>query len=209
MDYLTIAISKGSVEKEVYKMLKSVGLANTIDQDSRKLIFEDEDKGIKYIYVKSSDVINYVESGVADLGIVGKDMILESTSDVYEIYDLGLAKCRFALAGIKGKEISTSNRVLKVATKYTQVTKKYFQEKNQKIELVKLNGSVELAPLVGIADLIVDLVETGNTLKANGLEVIEEMFEISSRLICNRSSYNFKSKPISDFMEIISGSDGR
>lgn len=207
MDYLTIAISKGSVEREVYKMLKRVGLGNQIDKDSRKLLFEDDENRIKYIYVKSADVVNYVESGVADLGIVGKDMILESPSDVYEIYDLGLAKCRFAVAGIKGKEISQDNKVLKVATKYTEVTKKYFQDKNQKVELVKLNGSVELAPLVGLADLIVDIVETGNTLKANGLEVIEEMFEISSRLICNRSSYSFKYKPISDFIEIISGSD--
>lgn len=207
MDYLTIAISKGSVGREVYKMLRKVGLGNTIDENSRKLLFKDEENKIKYIYVKSSDVVNYVENGVADLGIVGKDMILENPGDVYEIYDLGLAKCRFAVAGISGTKIHKGNEILRVATRYTEIAKRYFEGKNQEIELIKLNGSVELAPLVGLADLIVDIVETGNTLKANGLEIIEEMFEISSRLICNRSSYEFKNQPINNFVNLISGSD--
>lgn len=207
MDYLTIAISKGSVGKEVYIMLESARLGNTIDESSRKLIFKDEKNLIKYIYVKSSDVVTYVENGVADLGIVGKDMILENPNDVYEIYDLGFGKCRFAVAGIKDKKIPGNDKVLRVATKYTEIAKKYFNEKNQKVELIKLNGSVELAPLVGLSDVIVDLVQTGNTLKANGLEVIEEMFEITSRVICNRASYRFKYNRITDFIKSISGSE--
>ena len=206
MDYLTIAISKGSVAREVFKMLKKVGLGNQIDESSRKLLFTDEEKKIRYIYVKSIDVVNYVESGVADLGIVGKDMILEKPSDICELYDLGLGKCKFALAGLKDQRFPET-KVLKVATKYIEVTRRYFQEKNQEVELVKLNGSVELAPLVGLADLIVDIVETGNTLKANGLEVIEEIFDISSRLICNQSSYKLKSEAIKKFIEIIKGSE--
>lgn len=202
MDYLTIAISKGSVADEVYKLLEKIGLSNSIEKKSRKLIFEDEKNKLKFIYVKSSDVVTYVENGVADLGIVGKDMILESPSDVYELYDLGFGKCTFAIAGIKGKEIS-SDKIVTVATKYTEIAKKYFEEKGENIRFIKLNGSVELAPLVGLSDVIIDLVQTGNTLKANGLEVIEEMFEISSRLICNRVSYRFKYKEINELIKLI------
>ena len=204
MDYLTIAISKGSVADEVYKLLERIGLSNSIEKKSRKLIFEDETNRLKFIYVKSSDVVTYVENGVADLGIVGKDMILERPSDVYELYDLGFGKCKFAVAGIKGKDIP-NDKVLRVATKYTETAKKYFKDKGQTVKLIKLNGSVELAPLVGLSDVIVDLVQTGNTIKANGLEVIEEMFQISSRIICNRVSYRFKYKKINELLKIIDG----
>jgi ATP phosphoribosyltransferase len=137
-------------------------------------------------------VVTYVEKGVTDLGIVGKDTILESDTNVYEIFDLGFGKCKFSIAGIKGEKIYIKDDILKVATKYLEIAKKYFNERQQKIEIIKLNGSVELAPLVGLSDVIVDLVETGNTLKANGLEVIEDMFNISARLISNRVSYRFK-----------------
>lgn len=202
MDYLTIAISKGSVANEVHKLLERIGLSDSIEENSRKLIFEDEKNGLKFIYVKSSDVVTYVENGVADLGIVGKDMILESPSDVYELYDFGFGKCTFAIAGIKGEEIP-SDSILRVATKYTETAKKYFSDKGQTVKLIKLDGSVELAPLVGLSDVIVDLVQTGNTIKANGLEIIEEMFEISSRLICNRVSYRFKYKKINEFIKTI------
>lgn len=202
MDYLTIAISKGSVAKEVHKLLENIGLSDSIEEKSRKLVFTDEKNKLKFIYVKSSDVVTYVENGVADLGIVGKDMILESPNDVYELYDLGFGKCIFAIAGIKGEELP-KDKILRVATTYTEIAKKHFEEKGQTVKLIKLDGSVEIAPLVGLSDVIIDLVQTGNTLEANGLEVIEEMFEISSRLICNRVSYRFKYKQINELIKLI------
>lgn len=206
MDYLTIAISKGSVADEFYKLLDRIGLSSSIEKESRRLIFEDKGNKLKFIYVKSSDVVTYVENGVADLGIVGKDIILESPSDVYELYDLGFGKCTFAVAGIKGEDIP-NDKILRVATKYTEIAKKYFRDKGQTVKLIKLNGSVELAPLVGLSDVIVDLVQTGNTMKANGLEVIEEMFQISSRIICNRVSYRFKYKEINELIKLIDGGE--
>ncbi|MCT4508281.1 MAG: ATP phosphoribosyltransferase [Tepidibacter sp.] len=192
MDYITIALSKGRIGKQADNVFKKIGLGDCIDLDSRKLIFKDDINKINYIYVKASDVVTYVEKGVTDLGIVGKDTILESDTNVYEIFDLGFGKCKFSIAGIKGEKIYIKDDILKVATKYLEIAKKYFNERQQKIEIIKLNGSVELAPLVGLSDVIVDLVETGNTLKANGLEVIEDMFNISARLISNRVSYRFK-----------------
>lgn len=192
MDNITIALAKGRLGKQADKILKKIGLGDSIDLDSRKLIFKDEKNKIDYIYVKPSDVVTYVEKGVADLGIVGKDVILENDTDIYEILDLGFGKCKFSIASIKGKNIYKKDDTLKVATKYPEISKKYFKEKQQKIEIIKLNGSVELAPLVKLSDVIVDLVETGDTLKANGLEVIEDMFNISARLICNRISYRFQ-----------------
>jgi ATP phosphoribosyltransferase len=192
LDYITIALSKGRIGKQADNVFKKIGLGDCIDLDSRKLIFKDDINKINYIYVKASDVVTYVEKGVTDLGIVGKDTILESDTNVYEIFDLGFGKCKFSIAGIKGEKIYIKDDILKVATKYLEIAKKYFNERQQKIEIIKLNGSVELAPLVGLSDVIVDLVETGNTLKANGLEVIEDMFNISARLISNRVSYRFK-----------------
>lgn len=192
MDNITIALAKGRLGKQAYKILKKIGLGDSIDLDSRKLVFKDEKNKIDYIYVKPSDVVTYVEKGVADLGIVGKDVILENDTDIYEILDLGFGKCKFSIASIKGQNIYKKDDTLKVATKYPEISKKYFKEKQQKIEIIKLNGSVELAPLVKLSDVIVDLVETGDTLKANGLEVIEDMFNISARLICNRISYRFQ-----------------
>lgn len=192
MDSVTIALSKGRLGKEACKVLKEIGLGDSIDLDSRKLIFIDEKNRIKYIYVKPSDVVTYVQKGVADLGIVGKDTILENDDDVYEILDLGFGKCKFSICGIRGENHYRKDQILKVATKYTKITERYFKKRNQRIEIIKLNGSVELAPLVGLSDVIVDLVETGNTLRANGLNAIEDMFNISARLICNRVSYRFK-----------------
>lgn len=202
MDYITIALSKGRLGKEAYKRLEKKGLGDSIDLDSRKLIFKDEKNKIIYIYVKPSDVVTYVEKGVADLGVVGKDTILESDEDVYEILDLGFGACKFSIAGIKGQNIYRNDEILKVATKYPEISKKYFKQKGQKIEIIKINGSVELAPLVGLSDVIVDIVETGNTLKANGLEIIEDMFDISARLISNRISYRFKFNRIKNIIEI-------
>ncbi|CAH2212999.1 ATP phosphoribosyltransferase [Tepidibacter aestuarii] len=201
MDYITIALSKGRIGKQANDVFKKIGLGDCIDLDSRKLIFKDEKNKINFIYVKPSDVVTYVEKGVTDLGIVGKDTILESDTNVYEVFDLGFGKCKFSIAGIKGETVYKNEEVLKVATKYPGIAKKYFKERQQRIEIIKLNGSVELAPLVGLSDVIVDLVETGNTLKANGLEVIEDMFDISARLISNRVSYRFKFERIQNIIK--------
>lgn len=203
LNFITIALSKGRLGKQAYKVLSKMGLGDSIELDSRKLIFTDEKNKISYIYVKPSDVITYVEKGVADLGIVGKDNILESDTEVYEILDLGFGKCKFSIAGVKGQKIYRKNNVLKVATKYPEIAKQYFKEREQRIEIIKLNGSVELAPLVGLADVIIDLVETGNTLKANGLEVVEDMFSISARLICNRISYRFNYERIQNIVKLL------
>lgn len=192
MEYVTIALAKGRLGKQAYKMLHSLKLTNSIDLDSRKLVFEDKKNALRYVYVKPSDVVTYVEKGVADLGIVGKDIILEEDRDVYEILDLNIGKCKFSIAGLKDQQEYKRDEILRVATKYPNIAKKHFERKNQKIEIIKLNGSVELAPLVGLSHVIVDIVETGNTLKANGLEVFEDICDISAKLVANRISYRFK-----------------
>jgi ATP phosphoribosyltransferase len=144
------------------------------------------------MFVKPIDVITYVENGVADVGVIGKDSILEEEADVYELLDLGFGKCKFSIAGYPGNVLHQKDTVLRIATKYPKVTSSYFQKRNQPIEIIKLNGSVELAPLVGLSDVIVDIVETGSTLKANGLVILEDMIDISAKLIANRVSYRFK-----------------
>ena len=203
MENIVIAIAKGRIEKDVYRRLKILKMEDCIETDSRKLIFTDEYNKITYIHVKPSDVVTYVEKGVADLGIVGKDTILENESDneVYELLDLGFGKCKFSVAGVKGKNNYSREEILKVATKYPHIAKNYFKSRGQKIEIIKLNGSVELAPIVGLSDVIVDLVETGNTLRANGLEIIEDMCNISSRIIVNRVSYKFNKNKIDNIIE--------
>ena len=203
MDNIVIAIAKGRIEKDVYRRLKILNMEDCIETDSRKLIFTDEENKITYIHVKPSDVVTYVEKGVADLGIVGKDTILENENDdeVYELLDLGFGKCKFSVAGIKGKNNYSKEEILKVATKYPHIAKKYFKSRGQNIEIIKLNGSVELAPIVGLSEVIVDLVETGNTLKVNGLEIVEDMCNISSRIIANRVSYKFNKEKIENIVE--------
>ncbi|MCC3868299.1 ATP phosphoribosyltransferase [Terrisporobacter mayombei] len=202
MDNIVIAIAKGRIEKDIYKRLKILNIEECIETDSRKLIFKDEQNKITYIHVKPSDVVTYVEKGVADLGIVGKDTILENENDneVYELLDLGFGKCKFSVAGVKGKNNYAKEETLKVATKYPTIAKNYFKSRGQKIEVIKLNGSVELAPIVGLSDVIVDLVETGNTLRANGLEIVEDMCNISSRIIANRVSYKFNKNKIEEIV---------
>lgn len=202
MDNIVIAIAKGRIEKDIYKRLKILNMEECIETDSRKLIFKDEENKITYIHVKPSDVVTYVEKGVADLGIVGKDTILENENDneVYELLDLGFGKCKFSVAGVKGKNDYAKEETLKVATKYPTIAKNYFKSRGQKIQIIKLNGSVELAPIVGLSDVIVDLVETGNTLKANGLEIVEDMCNISSRIIANRVSYKFNKNKIEEIV---------
>lgn len=202
MDNIVIAIAKGRIEKDIYKRLKILNMEECIETDSRKLIFKDEENKITYIHVKPSDVVTYVEKGVADLGIVGKDTILENENDneVYELLDLGFGKCKFSVAGVKGKNNYAKEETLKVATKYPTIAKNYFRSRGQKIQIIRLNGSVELAPIVGLSDVIVDLVETGNTLEANGLEIVEDMCNISSRIIANRVSYKFNKNKIEEIV---------
>jgi len=199
MSWITIAVAKGRLEEEVVKILKIAGHAQIIESNSRKLIFEDEMNKIKYLVVKPVDVATYVERGVADLGFVGKDVLLEQEKDVYELMDLELGKCIFAAAGFP-KTVIYREEPLRIATKYPNITMKYFQDR-QKIELIYLNGSVELAPIVGLSHIIVDLVETGSTLKANGLVILEEMIPISARVVSNRVSYRFQYGRIQQFLD--------
>jgi ATP phosphoribosyltransferase len=191
-DYLTFALPKGRLGDSAIKQFEMIGMASSIEKDSRKLIFIDEEKKLRYMFVKPVDVITYVENGVADIGVIGKDSIIEEEADVYELLDLGFGQCKFSIAGYPGHTLHQRDTVLRIATKYPKVTLNYFQKRNQPIEIIKLNGSVELAPLVGLSDVIVDIVETGSTLKANGLVILEDMFEISAKLIANRVSYRFK-----------------
>jgi ATP phosphoribosyltransferase len=204
---LTVAIPKGRLGEQVIEMLKSAGIGESIDEKSRKLIFEDEKNNIKFMLLKNSDVITYVESGVADIGFSGKDMIMENNSDIYELYKMNIGKCKLSVAGIKGRKIFMEDTILKVATKFPNIAKKYFDSKGQKIRTIKLNGSIELAPILGLSDVIVDIVETGNTLKANGLEVLEDMYDITAMIISNRISYKFKRKEIKEIIELISKED--
>ncbi|RKD32922.1 ATP phosphoribosyltransferase [Thermohalobacter berrensis] len=202
MEYLNIALAKGRLAQKGYKLFKEMGFeCEEIEKNTRKLIFVNEEKLIRYILVKASDVPAYVERGAADLGVVGKDTIMEEEKEFYELCDLGFGKCKFVIAGPPGYEMNTSYETLRVATKYPNVAKKYFLKKGKQIDLIKLNGSVELAPLVGLADVIVDIVETGRTLKENGLKVIEDMYHISARLIANKVSFKMKNNRIKEIMK--------
>ncbi len=205
MDKLTIALAKGRLAEEGLKLFEKNNLVPSIDKESRKLKFTNDEKNITFILVKPSDVVTYVEKGVADIGIVGKDVLLESESDVYEIMDLGFGKCKFSIAGFKDQSIFKKNEVLRIASKYPNYVYKIFKERDQKIEVIKLNGSVELAPIMGLADVIVDIVQTGSTLKANDLVVLEELEDISARLIANKVSYRFKFGFIEQIEEILGG----
>jgi ATP phosphoribosyltransferase len=191
-NYLTFALPKGRLGDNAIQQLAAIGLASSIEKDSRKLVFTDQKNNLRFMFVKPVDVITYVENGVADVGIIGKDSILEEAADVYELLDLGFGKCKFAIAGQIDNRLHQTDTVLKIATKYPRVTMEYFAKRNQPIEIIRLNGSVELAPLVGLSDVIVDIVETGGTLQANGLVILEDMMEISAKLIANRVSYRFK-----------------
>ncbi len=208
MEYLTIALSKGRIAEQASKILAAAEFGKPIDLNSRKLIFNDEEQRISYIFVKPADVVTYVANGITDLGIVGRDSIIEYDREVYELFDFGFGRCQLAIAGRSGQRLYNKDEVLRVATKYPHLTKKYFEERNQKTEIIFLSGSVELAPLVGLSDVIVDIVETGNTLRANGLEVIEDMYDVSVRLISNKISYRFKHNRIKQLTDILNESIG-
>ncbi len=194
--FLNVALPKGRLGEKVYAMFERAGFeCPSIREESRKLIFENEEVGVRYFWVKPSDVTVYVERGAADLGVAGKDILLEYAPDVYELADLKTGKCRMAVAAKKGF-VDDRSRTLKVATKFTNIAKSYYGSIGRDIDVIHLNGSIELAPILGLSDVIVDIVETGATLKENDLEVFEEIVDISARLIANKSSFKFKSEKI-------------
>ena len=202
---LNIALAKGRIAKTVIKRLAEGGFQfPDYSDESRKLIFTDTENRIRVTLVKSPDVTIYVQRGAADAGIVGKDVLMEDgEDDVYEVLDLGIGKCRMAVSGIKGRQDVMNKRILTVASKYPKIARKYFADRFQPIDIIKLNGSVELAPLVGLSDVIVDIVETGTTLKENGMEVYDYFMDFSARLICNKVSYKMKQKEIRSFIDIV------
>ena len=202
MNKINIALPKGRLLKKVYDLFKKIGYENKeLLEDNRKLIFKN--KGIRYLIVKPSDVGIYVEKGVADIGIVGKDILLENSHDIYELLDLKFGKCKICMASIKDYKEDIERR-LRVSTKYINVSKKYFDSINRDVEIIKLNGSVELAPILNLSDVIIDIVETGSTLKENNLIVIKDIVDyISSRLIVNKVSFKFKNNLITEIVKNI------
>ena len=198
---INIALPKGRLGEKVYAMFEAAGYeCPSIKENNRKLIFENPEKGIRYFWVKPSDVSIYVERGAADIGVAGKDILLEYEPDVYELLDLNLGKCRMAVAA-KKDFYDSGERTLKVATKFQNIAKQYYNSLCRDIDIIKLNGSIELAPILGLSDVIVDIVETGTTLKENDLEVKETIVPISARLIVNKSSFRFKTKEIETITE--------
>ena len=204
MRYLTVALAKGRLAELAMDIFSQIGMdCSEMKEKTRKLIFTNEETKMKFILVKASDVPTYVEYGAADIGIVGKDTLLEENRNLYEMVDLGFGKCSMCVCGpveLKDKLDSMPN--LRVASKYPKIAKKYFKdEKGQTIELIKLNGSVELAPLVGLSDVIVDIVETGNTLRANGLDVLAEVVPLSARFVVNKVSMKMERERIMNIVE--------
>ena len=192
MEYLTIALTKGRLAYRTLDLLEKVGITceEMKDKNSRKLIFANEDLGVRFFLAKANDVPTYVEYGAADIGICGKDTILEEGRKLYEVIDLGFGKCRMCVCGPESaRELLRHHELIRVATKYPNIAKDYFyNKKHQTVEIIKLNGSIELAPLVGLSEVIVDIVETGSTLRENGLAVLEEICELSARVIINQVS---------------------
>ncbi len=197
---INVALPKGRLGEKVYKMFEAAGYGCEGIFEGRKLVFENKEAGIRYFWVKPSDVPIYVERGAADVGACGRDILLEYEPDVYELKDLGTGFCRMVVAAPKGFR-DESEYPLRVATKFVNIAQDYYSSKGRDIDIIKLNGSIEIAPILGLSDVIVDLVETGNTLKENDLEVYEEIMDISTRLITNKSGYNFKSTAINRLIE--------
>ena len=192
MEFLNVALPKGRLGEKVYSMFEAAGYeCPSIKEVNRKLTFENAEVGIRYFWVKPSDVAIYVERGAADIGVAGKDILLEYSPDIYELLDLNIGKCRMAVAAPAGFRDNPA-RELKVATKFANIAKTYYASRGREIDIIHLNGSIELAPILGLSDVIVDIVETGKTLVENGLQVYEEIVPISARLIANKSSTKFK-----------------
>ena len=201
MEQITLAIGKGRTAKDAIKLLEKANITfPDFNGDSRKLIFYSADKTIKMLYVKSVDVTTYVEQGAAHIGIVGRDNILEQEADLYEFLDLKIGQCRFSVASLHDIALQ-KGKTIKVATKYPNIAKQFFAKKGMTIEAIKLNGSVELAPLIGMSDCIVDIVETGSTIRENGVTIIEDIEHISTRVVVNKASFATKTDEIQRFIE--------
>ena len=193
---VNVALPKGRLGEKVYTMFANAGFdCPDIQEQNRKLVFENPEAGVRFFWVKPSDVSIYVERGAADLGVAGKDILLEYRPDVYELVDLQMGKCRMAVAA-KHDFRDDPEKTLRVATKFTNIARSYYKAQCRDIDIIKINGSIELAPLLGLSDVIVDIVETGTTLKENGLEPFETIVPISARLISNKVSYKFKNEAI-------------
>ena len=200
---LNVALPKGRLGEKVYAMFEKAGCpCPSIKENNRKLIFENEQCGVRYFWVKPSDVAIYVERGAADIGVAGKDILLEYEPDIYELLDLDLGKCRMCVAAKSGFRDDT-RRTLRVATKFSNIAQNYYRSKGRDIDIIHLNGSIEIAPILGLSDVIVDIVETGTTLKENDLLVYDTIVPISARLISNKSSYKFKGTQIDSLVSSI------
>ena len=211
MRYLTFALGKGRLAKKTLEMFEQIGITceEMKDKDTRKLIFVNEELKLRFFLAKGPDVPTYVEYGAADIGIVGKDTILEEGRNIYEVLDLGFGKCRMCICGPENaKELLKHHELIRVATKYPRIAKDYFyNKKHQTVEIIKLNGSIELAPIVGLSEVICDIVETGSTLRENGLSVLEEVCPLSARMVVNQVSMKMENeritKLISDLKTVI------
>lgn len=205
MRYLTFALAKGRLAKKTLALLEQIGITceEMKDPDTRKLIFVNEELKMKFFLSKTTDVPTYVEYGAADIGVVGKDTILEEGRNLYEVMDLGFGKCRMCVCGpASARELLKKNEIIRVASKYPVIAKDYFNNrKHQTVEIIKLNGSVELAPIVGLSEVIVDIVETGSTLRENGLEVLEEICPLSARMVVNQVSLKMENERIHKLLE--------
>lgn len=205
MRYLTFALAKGRLAKKTLALLEQIGITceEMKDPDTRKLIFVNEELKMKFFLSKATDVPTYVEYGAADIGVVGKDTILEEGRNLYEVMDLGFGKCRMCVCGpASARELLKKNEIIRVASKYPVIAKDYFNNrKHQTVEIIKLNGSVELAPIVGLSEVIVDIVETGSTLRENGLEVLEEVCPLSARMVVNQVSLKMENERIHRLLE--------
>ena len=204
MRYITFALAKGRLAKKTMELLEQIGIfcEEMKDEKTRKLIFVNEELKLKFFLAKASDVPTYVEYGAADIGVVGRDTILEEGRKLYELLDLGFGKCRMCVAGpASARELLLHKELIRVASKYPEIAKDYFfHRKHQTVEIIKLNGSVELAPIVGLSEVIVDIVETGSTLRENGLEVLEEICECSARMVVNEVSMKMEQERISNII---------
>lgn len=198
---LNIALPKGRLGDKVYELFASIGYdCSEIYSDNRKLVFENKENGVRYLLVKPSDVAIYIAHGAADIGVVGKDILEEGNFDIYELLDLNLGKCNMCVAA-PNDYVEDFDRPLRVATKFVNIAKNYYISINREIEIIKLNGSIEIAPILGLSDVIVDIVESGKTLEENNLRVYEKIMPISARLIANKSSYKFKGEVIDQLMQ--------
>ena len=204
MRYLTFALGKGRLAKKTLELFEQIGITceEMRDKDTRRLIFVNEELKLRFFLAKGPDVPTYVEYGAADIGIVGKDTILEEARNIYEVLDLGFGKCRMCICGpAEAKELLQHHELIRVATKYPRIAKDYFyNKKHQTVEIIKLNGSIELAPIVGLSEVICDIVETGSTLRENGLQVLEEVCPLSARMVVNQVSMKMEHERITQLI---------